>query len=55
MAHLVKYDSIHGVLNKTVAFTDNSISIENKSYIFSPVLALVSKKFTPNSDASYSP
>ena len=34
MAHLVKYDSIHGVLNKTVAFTENSISIENKSYIF---------------------
>jgi glyceraldehyde 3-phosphate dehydrogenase len=34
MAHLVKYDSIHGVLNKKVAYTEQSISIENKSYIF---------------------
>ncbi|WP_396208939.1 type I glyceraldehyde-3-phosphate dehydrogenase [Flavobacterium sp.] len=34
MAHLVKYDSIHGVLNKKVTYTEHSISIENKSYIF---------------------
>ena len=34
MAHLLKYDSIHGVLNKSISFTDDSISIDNKSYIF---------------------
>ena len=34
MAHLLKYDSIHGVLNQSISFTDDSISIHNKSYIF---------------------
>jgi len=34
MAHLLKYDSIHGVLNQSISFTDDSISIDNKSYIF---------------------
>jgi glyceraldehyde 3-phosphate dehydrogenase len=34
MAHLLKYDSIHGVLKQSISFTDDSISIDNKSYIF---------------------
>jgi glyceraldehyde 3-phosphate dehydrogenase len=34
MAHLVKYDSIHGVLPYTVSFDENSISIDGKSYAF---------------------
>lgn len=34
MAHLAKYDSIHGVLKHNVAFTDNSIIIDEKSYLF---------------------
>jgi glyceraldehyde 3-phosphate dehydrogenase len=34
MAHLVKYDSIHGVLNQNVSFTDDSISIEDKAFLF---------------------
>lgn len=34
MAHLVKYDSIHGVLNQKVSFTDNSIRIDDKEFLF---------------------
>ena len=34
MAHLAKYDSIHGVLKHNVAFTDNSIIIDEKAYLF---------------------
>lgn len=34
MAHLVKYDSIHGVLKQSVAHTENTICVDNKSYIF---------------------
>jgi glyceraldehyde 3-phosphate dehydrogenase len=34
MAHLVKYDSIHGVLKQNVSFTDDSISIEDKAFLF---------------------
>lgn len=34
MAHLIKYDSIHGVLSNTVSFNENSIIIDNKSYLF---------------------
>lgn len=34
MAHLIKYDSIHGVLSNTVSFNENSIIIDDKSYLF---------------------
>ena len=34
MAHLVKYDSIHGVLNHKVSFSDDSIIIDEKSFYF---------------------
>ena len=34
MAHLVKYDSIHGVLNHKVSFSDDSISIDDKQFLF---------------------
>lgn len=34
MAHLVKYDSIHGVLNQKVSFSDDSISIDDKQFLF---------------------
>jgi glyceraldehyde 3-phosphate dehydrogenase len=34
MAHLIKYDSIHGVLSNLVTFDDNSISIDGKSFTF---------------------
>ena len=34
MAHLIKYDSIHGVLSNTVTYDDTSISIDGKSFTF---------------------
>ena len=34
MAHLVKYDSIHGVLQESVTFADDSITINNNNYLF---------------------
>lgn len=34
MAHLVKYDSIHGILNKEVSYDDNHIIIDNKKISF---------------------
>ena len=34
MAHLIKYDSIHGVLPNEVSFDDNSIAIDGKHYTF---------------------
>ena len=34
MAHLIKYDSIHGVLPNVVSFDENHIIIDNKSYVF---------------------
>ena len=34
MAHLVKYDSIHGVLPFECSFDDDSIIIDGKSYPF---------------------
>lgn len=34
MAHLVKYDSIHGVLPFDVSFDDTSIIVDGKSYLF---------------------
>ena len=34
MAHLIKYDSIHGVLSNTVSFDEKSIIIDGKSYLF---------------------
>lgn len=34
MAHLIKYDSIHGVLSKTVTYDDTSISIDGKPFPF---------------------
>ena len=34
MAHLIKYDSIHGVLNQEVSFSDDSILINKKAYLF---------------------
>ena len=34
MAHLLKYDSIHGVLSSDVSFDENSILVDGKSYAF---------------------
>jgi len=34
MAHLIKYDSIHGVLPKTVTYDANAIIIDGNSYLF---------------------
>jgi glyceraldehyde 3-phosphate dehydrogenase len=34
MAHLIKYDSIHGVLQNKVSFSDNAIIIDGKNYPF---------------------
>ncbi len=34
MAHLLKYDSIHGVLHHTVSSDDNSISVDGKPFLF---------------------
>lgn len=34
MAHLIKYDSIHGVLPHDCAFDDTSIIVNGKSYLF---------------------
>lgn len=34
MSHLVKYDSIHGVLKEKVSHTSDSIIINDKSYLF---------------------
>ena len=34
MAHLIKYDSIHGVLQLPVSFDDTSIIVDGKSYLF---------------------
>lgn len=34
MSHLIKYDSIHGVLKERVSHTSNSIVINDKSYLF---------------------
>lgn len=34
MAHLVKYDSIHGILNKEVSYDENHIIIDNKKIPF---------------------
>ena len=34
MAHLVKYDSIHGVLPYAVSFDETSIIVDGKSYLF---------------------
>ena len=34
MAHLVKYDSIHGVLPFDVSFDDTNIIVDGKSYLF---------------------
>ena len=33
LAHLLKYDSIYGVLDKEVGFTENSISVGGKEYM----------------------
>ncbi len=34
MAHLIKYDSIHGVLPSVVSYDENAIIIDGKSYLF---------------------
>lgn len=34
MSHLIKYDSIHGVLKQNVSHTSNSIIIDDKPYLF---------------------
>ena len=34
MAHLIKYDSIHGILQHKVSFDENSIIIDDKPYLF---------------------
>ncbi len=35
LSHLLKYDSIHGVLHKDVTYTENSIQVDDKSFRFS--------------------
>ena len=34
MAHLLKYDSIHGVIKEQISFSDEAIIINEKSYLF---------------------
>ncbi len=34
MAHLLKYDSIHGVLQNKINFTENSILVDQNAYLF---------------------
>jgi glyceraldehyde 3-phosphate dehydrogenase len=34
MAHLIKYDSIHGVLPHTVSYDEKGISVDGKHYLF---------------------
>lgn len=34
MAHLIKYDSIHGVLPFTVSYSDKAIIVDEKEYLF---------------------
>ena len=34
MSHLIKYDSIHGVLQNKVSYTEKSLLINEKSYLF---------------------
>lgn len=34
MSHLLKYDSIHGVLKEKVGYTENTITINEKEFIF---------------------
>lgn len=34
MAHLLKYDSIHGILQNKVNYTENSILVDNNEYLF---------------------
>lgn len=34
MAHLLKYDSIHGVLNNTISHDEKSILVDGKPYLF---------------------
>jgi glyceraldehyde 3-phosphate dehydrogenase len=34
MAHLLKYDSIHGILAENVTFDENHIIVNNKNYLF---------------------
>ena len=34
MAHLIKYDSIHGVLPCAVSYDENAIIVDGKSYLF---------------------
>ena len=34
MSHLIKYDSIHGVLSYECSFTDNSIVVNGVNYLF---------------------
>lgn len=34
MSHLLKYDSIHGLLQKPIFYTENSIVVDGKSFLF---------------------
>lgn len=34
MSHLIKYDSIHGVLQEKISYNDNAILINEKEYLF---------------------
>jgi glyceraldehyde 3-phosphate dehydrogenase len=34
MSHLMKYDSIHGVLPYACSFDENTIVVDGKSYLF---------------------
>ena len=34
MAHLIKYDSIHGILSGSVSYNENSIIVDSQSFLF---------------------
>lgn len=47
MAHLLKYDSIHGVLPYTISASDNSITVENKTFAFFHEKEIKNLKWSP--------
>jgi glyceraldehyde 3-phosphate dehydrogenase len=60
MAHLIKYDSIHGVLRYGCSFDDTSIIVNGKSYLFfhekkhrQPRLAITRYRRCRRSDGQY--
>ncbi|MCD6284075.1 type I glyceraldehyde-3-phosphate dehydrogenase [bacterium] len=33
LAHLLKYDSVHGIYNKNISWTENSINVDNEEFL----------------------